>query len=60
MHRGNSATHLVVELGVEPGSFVRPTLRLKLHGRGPRAEADAARRLPRSTREDANRDLQPP
>jgi hypothetical protein len=40
---------------------VRSAQRLepKLHGQGPRAEADAARRLPRSTREDANRDLQP-
>jgi|ERR1051326_1223607 hypothetical protein len=32
----------------------------KLHGQGPRAEADAARPLPRNTREDANRDLQRP
>jgi len=32
----------------------------KLHGQGPRAEAGAARRLPRSTRKDANRELQPP
>ena len=36
------------------------TLRLKLCGRGPRAEADAVRRLPRSTPEEAKRDLQPP
>jgi hypothetical protein len=39
---------------------VSPTLRAKLHGRGIRAEADAARRLPRRTREDASRDLRPP
>ena len=32
---------------------VRPTLRLKLCGRGPRAEADAARRLPHVTRRAA-------
>jgi hypothetical protein len=35
------------------------TLRVKLCGQGLRAEACAARRLPRSMREDANRDLQP-
>jgi hypothetical protein len=29
---------------------VCPTLRVKLHGRGPRAEADAARRLPHVSR----------
>jgi len=38
---------------------VRPTLHAKLCGRGLRADADAARRLPRSTPEEAKRDLQP-
>ena len=42
-----------------PTVFVRLTLRVKLCGQGLRAEADAARRLPRSTPEEANRDLQP-
>jgi hypothetical protein len=39
---------------------VRLTLRVKLCGRGLRAEADAAWRLPRSTPEEAKRDLQLP
>ena len=34
-------------------SFVRLTLRVKLCGRGPRAEADAARRLPHVSRRAA-------
>jgi hypothetical protein len=35
------------------GPCVRLTLRVKLHGRGPRAEADAARRLPHVSRRAA-------
>jgi hypothetical protein len=44
----------------DPARFVGLTLRVKLCGRGPPAEADAARRLPRKTPEEANRDLQLP
>jgi hypothetical protein len=32
----------------------------KLRGQGPRAEAEAARRLPRMTFEEPSRELQPP
>ena len=40
--------------------YVGLTLRVKLCGRGPRTEADAARRLSRRTPEEANCDLQLP
>jgi hypothetical protein len=36
-------------------SLVRLTFRVKLHGRGPRAEADAARRSPHVSRRDCGR-----
>jgi hypothetical protein len=53
-------TRLVLGFLEYVNAAVSPTASVKLHGRGPRAEADAARPLPRRTPEEATRELQRP